>query len=646
MSGYRIWIEGLEMDLDEKTGRIATTKQDFDFFAIGSANGGLVKASRINRISLPLTSKNRTQLQQISPLSIIGTKTRENLSIRITSGIDVLPVGICQIVGVQDRIEIDAQSTKKNFFDALDGLYLNDIDLSAYNGLWDDSRRDGVRDTSSGLVCPVVSSGQFLDDPGNNCLDLYTYGVANVPFFYYKTIFEKILAFVGYSLGSAAGYNSFVTDSRYLNSAMSTRLVFNEQWLAKKEFIATNDGTQVVPSDTIPPFAAASQPKINFTIVTGNGDGFFDLASDTYSVNNPDTALEYFRGTVTFSCRTSKVGAALFSMLKNGVAIGTTTYANDIVIIESGIIEFKHNDSIEVHALNNFSAGNLNVTNAKLQLKTINTTDTDLTQASDWYLYFNQLLPRIPLKTFIVDFMIMYGLLMKEKNGELYFKGISEILSSPVTGPTSTELSREDKSALPKISYKLPGFAKSNEYRWNVQADEPIINDDHGMGSIVIDNDQLADVITRYTSIFTASDTNYVVRINQCADFPIYDQGAPAFTKAASFGNRLVMLRADDGVNVRFIAGTSRTDYLIGYFIDPNRTPNFDWAEILGDKYSEFEEALNKLAVVDQRFFLTLTEFCNADLMVTKHKRGTLYLVAAIDNYVEGQSSVFKMIRI
>src|SRR5688572_20797403 len=105
-----VHIDGHLMDVDEKTSRIALTLQHFSFLNLGT-----VKANRTNRISLPLTNNNRAKLEQIHALTVISDKPYQNHSISIIDGVALLPVGVCQITGVKDRIYLDVQAAVKGF---------------------------------------------------------------------------------------------------------------------------------------------------------------------------------------------------------------------------------------------------------------------------------------------------------------------------------------------------------------------------------------------------------------------------------------------------------------------------------------------------------------------------------------------------
>jgi len=631
-------ISGYLMEVDDKVGRISKTFQVFDLKNLGS-----VKADITNRISIPTTNYNVTQLELIAPLSIITTKPYQNLPIQLVQdGQNIIVNGVCQIVSIGDRISIDAQGGIKSFWDSLEGLYLNDIDLSTWNGLWDNDRHDTVRNTTTGLVCPVVNTGQLVD--GTTYVNGYTYGSAMIPFFYYSTIIDQIFSLVGYSKSGTI----FSDTNRYSKMVMNPRFVYNDNWITKKEFTATNNGNQTI--------SPATYTKINFTDVINNEDGLFDITNDRLTVSTSDSieagaSVSFLRGKLFLSLQTTAiavgvdiiryVGGDPFSPVPVSAAIVNNT---NIITIESNILDLYDGEYYDCFI--EITAGG---TISKSTLKFIAEKTTDLSvslipSSPDQYWFFNQLLPRFTLKSFIVDFMKMFGLVITEKNNIVTFKTIKEILND--IAPSSVELSRENKEETPLKNFDLSGFGQANKYYWVVQEDELVITDSYGLGKFLVVNSTLPDSKDIYTSLFTASDQITQTRINQAADIKIYDQTVPGFTKAASFGTRLLLLRNDDGVNFRFKSGTDRTDYFIGYFIDKNQAYNLDWQELLDEYYPEYIAVLNKWCTVQQEYFITLVESAQLDLTKPATKDGIKYIIEKVNNYVPDDFAKFNLIRI
>jgi len=286
-----IYIDGVQVDVDDKLGKIAPVRQVASFLSLGS-----IRADSTNRLSFPPTQLNLKTFGQVAALSSTSTKPRENLSIRIVQdGVTVIPSGICQVTGMASRIEVDVQSGVKGFWDSLEGKYLNDIDLSAWNGQYETDRKDTSRNTTSGLVTPVVNYGQLVD--GTTYVDGYTYESAVVPFFYYHTIMTQIFALVGYEKAGSI----FSDTNRYSKLAMSTRLVYNEVW-AQRKFCQTFKDTISSDNDGTGPFYDRSNPFL-FTSVKQGLDNFFNEVNARYEVTNADTALEFFRVKIKLECQ-------------------------------------------------------------------------------------------------------------------------------------------------------------------------------------------------------------------------------------------------------------------------------------------------------------------------------------------------------
>lgn len=641
-----IYIEGYKMDVDDKVGKVATTYQHFDFLNIGS-----VKANVTNRLSLPLTNNNKQRLEQIAPLSVITTKPYRNLSIMIIQdGQATIPSGVCQITGIQDRFNIDVQSGIKNFFDALDGKYLNDLDLSAYNGLWDNDRHDSLRNTTSGLCNPLIDYGHFVNN--STYVDAYTYGSAVIPVIAYSTLMDKLFLLAGYNKSgsifstSGAGY-------RYFQMGLMTRLVYNDVWMTKKKASATFMGTTVYQSlglDTIFHYNKIT----DFNKVTDNIDTYYDLANAWYKITS-GAAIPFFRATHTFTGYVDSIaggaGFCTFHIYKNGVSVASVSGTAGNTFSVSYTDDCQLNDYFECYIgirSNPAAVIDFTISSLRHDITPVNTTDTNRVQSTNWHWYFDQLLPRISLKDFFIDFMKMFCLAIRESNGTLEVKYIKDILGD--TSPTTVEISRENKTKQPTISYDLQGFGKTyNNHWWVVQSDETLISTDFGKGSFSIDNTQLPVSVDRYTSLYTASPLSInTYGLPSMSSVKIYDQTVPGFKKAASYGSRLILMSYSSVSTraVRHKAGTNRTDHRIGWFIDKqNQIINLDWQEFLNEFYSEYVDVLNRFVRVDQEYLVSLVEAKQMDLFKLKTKEGITYIIEKVENHVSGQFAKFKLIR-
>jgi len=626
------------MDVDDQVAKIAMTFQSFEFLELGSK-----KADYLNRLSLPITPRNKKNIGLVSPLQSLSSKTRENLSVRIVqNGIEVVPSGVCQIVSVQDRIQLDVQSGVRGFWDLLEGLYLNDLDLSTWNGLWDNDRRDSVRNATAGLVSAVVNSGQLVDS--GSYVNAYTYGTAMIPFLYYHTIMEQLFALVGYAYDGSI----FGDTDRYSKMVVSCGFDFSKVWLAAKKFTAVKTSSQ---SGSGFGFAAI---KITFQTFVNGTDGFFDSTNHQYLVDNPDTALEYFSGRFSFIGRaTYSVEQASVELRINGVAMTNAQFVfnggidgDKTLKIITDVYDLKDGDDISmwIFGPGNDPGENITVESGVLTFLPSNSTNTNIIQDTDWYIYFNQLLPRITLKAFIKDFMMMFGLVMTEKNNTVTFSKWEEILTDIL--PSSAELSKQNKSVKLELGYNVSPWCRNNYFYWVVQSDEAVIDSDYGSGNIEVDNDVVAESREVYTSIFTASDQVTENKTIDSAQITIYNSSGPAFTKAISFGFRLLLLRADDGVNVRFKTGTDRTGYFIGYFIDKNQSFTLDFQEIVNEHYNTYKKVLGNYADANGEFLINQVQALSMSLTKPMARDGVLYIAEKVGPFVSGEFSNFKLIRL
>jgi len=647
MSTYKITIEGYVMDLGSDSFNIRRTLRHFDFLKVGTS----IVADRTNRLSLPLSPVNINILQMLDPIKALTTRPYRNLSIVIEQSGGAKPiVGVCQITSVRDRIFIDVQSRIKSFWDALEGLYLNDINLFSLNGRWRENEHDAARANTSGMISAIVNQGQLVDHT--------TYvdhtNTVQIPFIYYHTVMTQVFALVGYS---KAG-NIFSDTTRYLKMAMSLNLKYNEVWLntviglrVLTEPVSVFGVNSVVPGLSMDgvSYSSSLNPTVKWTI-NNPTQGCLQVRF------GEGTQYDYFaKVKFRFTCKVTMLAGSVANitatMLQATIGnIASTTVVNgDTIILESNYVSIQNQNAgalsndFKIFLSSSVIGSNASFSQGVLEVIPLNTTDTNVVQDGFWYWYFNQLLPRITLKDFIKDFMRMFGLVIREDNNTVTFKTIQEILSD--TTPTANELSRENKEIIPTIKYKPEGFGQTNNYYWTVQDDELVIKDTYGMGKFLLDNLTLPVIQDIYTSLFSASNSITETRITKAAEIKIYDQGTSAFTKAASYGYRLILLRASDGVNYRYVAFTDRTNYLIGYFIDKAQTYSLDWQELLTQYYTEYVDMLNRYVTVEQQFLITNKEMKELDMFKLKTKDGVTYLLESISDYQSDKFASFKLIK-
>lgn len=629
-----IYIDGIFMDTDDKVGKIAVTYQNFVFLSLDR-----IRANYTNRISLPLTTNNRLKLDQMAPLSAISTVPYTNHSIRIVqAGIEIIPSGVCQITGVQDRIEIDVQSGIKGFFDALEGFYLNDLDLSAYNGNWGRSEREAVRSTTSGLICPVVETGEsILVDAG-----AYTkyYATASddvhskfTPFFYYHTLISMIATFTGFTFSGSI----FSEANHYLKMILACGHQYDDKFINDHKVIIKTTTSQSTVVTTL----------INFETLVIDLPGYYNSTDDNIVVQNSDTALDFmpvqlnltvagWNGVNANNDRVEILKNGSLLIQNNPTFLTQTGAVRTFVTIKTSV---KNGDIFEARIVSG-TGSNVGITSAVLSFGVFLSSETGdalapLNSSYPQYYYFNNLLPRIALKDFIKDFMKMFGLVCSEENNIITFKTIEEVLTGL---PTTSELLKENKKRKININYAL-SYPKTTFFKWIIAEIDTTINSVFGRGEYSLTSVPNESSF-EYESLFTASQKTTIANMANIANINVYNH----FT---TFGYRLLMVRANDGINVRYVSGgTSRTDYLIAYFIDPKQQYSLDFQEFINQFYGTYIDVLNNYAAIEQEFLISQVQSVSMDLLTTKHKQGITYLVEQVSSFVPGKFAKFKMIRI
>lgn len=637
-----VYINGMQMSVSEVTKPIAITYQASDLSSLGS-----LLANYSNRIELPITDVNLNNLEQISPLDVITTKPYSNQIIFTKQNGILTLVGVCQIVGINKTISIDAQGSIRSFFDNIRGKYLTDLDLSAYNGIWDDTTRDNVRNTTSGLLCPLVESGH-LRDFGGGIFDLYTYGDANIPFFYYSTLIDRMFTLAGFNKAGAI----FSDANRYLIMIMSTLLGYSSTYLYHRYGKADGSGT-----------ASVVTPGLNSTIlwnvgtVINGAGGYMSVANDQYKVlAGPATAYYKVKITLAGTITTTHANGGDTSILRlrvNGATVASLTYLASGAVTSDSLLthtlNVKLNDVIDIQLFTqNVGPAIPTVINfvGTMEVQPLATTDTDM-NLSGCYRVYSELMPKILLIDFLREFMILFGLQATESNGTVTFSHIETNLN---TAPSNELDGLEVTGTDTPIEYELSGIGKLNYFYWSKSDIDTTLATDYGYGvSTSIANNNLPPTKTILQSIFSMSGQVFPpvgLAGASIANIPIYNKATPAFIKANSFGVRMLLVRTNGtGVNARFKAATNRTDYKIAWFVDSAQTYSLDLQQLHNEYHSALFKLFTRYKGLAKTFVISDTAFKLMNLLTPKLIKNRVYIIKKVSNYIANSPVVITFIK-
>ena len=209
----QLYIGDQLIDLYPQT-RIAITLQASDIAELKDR-----RASRSNRFSVPRTSVNELALGHAHLVQSGSTSPYVRLAARYMIGsLPVFRRGYAVVMGANDTsYELMLTDAVTDFFAAIDGKYLSDLDLSDYNHTWTLSDIVAAAGNTDGYIYPVAAFTQeagYITD-ASTTIDIRR----SLPVVYFKTILERIVQEAGFELDPD-------TDS-YFNSDHFARLALS-----------------------------------------------------------------------------------------------------------------------------------------------------------------------------------------------------------------------------------------------------------------------------------------------------------------------------------------------------------------------------------------------------------------------------------
>lgn len=640
-----IYIAGLQYDVSSET-VIALTVQAFNF----STALNSVKANYTNRITLPLTAGNKLKLEMIAPLNVITTKPYATQAIRIVQdGFEIIPNGVCQIVEVQNTIVLDVQSGAKGFVDAITNRYLTEIDTSDVDVTWGKAAADTNRANTTGLCAPVVDYGFRLNDSTIDVLNNNVSFVNDLATNAANAVVRPVLG-LDYIIGKIIGLAGFKTkagtllsDANYSAMGVPVGLLQDSDWLKRKE--------GKVRLDVTGPINNGVNTQLNIlSVISGNQDGFWDPATERYlvsgAINNFDVKV---RGIIYMTnTGTANVGSLLVN--RNGVGVATSINA----IAGGAVVAYgfettatnllMQNGSTITLKINPGGAGTVTIVDGWMEVITVASTDTFLpASVSGGYTAFSKLLNRMLITDFLKTVFQIFDVVIKEKNGTIYFNTLESIINDPAPIDWSNKIAPDE---VPKVNFSTP-FAQSNIVQWN----NPLV----GNSTFGIANTTLTPSTTIINSVAQPSEEYQAQEIYsgiKCAKIPVFGPlsgvgDESTVQQALNIKLRFILMRAKAGPEPAVsYNGTGRSDYKVGYFMDTSQAFYLHWAKILSTYYKSHQRILNSWKSVSMLMSLTSLDVYAFDSFKPIHIKGQKYLVEKINEFIPGKSVKVDFIKI
>ena len=645
---YAIKVNGSYLDLYPNT-VIAQTLKALDIGALASRSFNFT-----NRISIPKTINNDIILGRSWDIDSITNVPYTKLSATIeVSGIEIVSEGILYIQDIGKDYNVNIISGSKGFFDSISTKTLNDL-----TGFTKASTRNDVasyRNTTQDVLYPVVIN-ETIDSPQ----------VTQLSFIYYHSIIKKIFTDAGYTYSGSVFSNTkflkkivsaFGTTKGYVPSFVENRRASGYITTTQSFSVQNNGTSQLI--------------QFTGTNLPGNSIAYWDTTASHYkSVDASITA-----GVLLYSCNvritiniTVEAGKTVNLVLRDqsgnvvdnvATNVGSGTYTYDFVeknitntgfLTEPPIARNGTTYGIRLAALYNSPAGastltcdvivnsgSIEVTPLEIPLSVSN--GTGLTS----YIYYASLLPTVKQSDILKDFAVRYGILFNEKDGNVECKYIEEIVNSTPIDWTS----KRDRNKNDQLQYSVGDYAQSNYFRYSNSDDT--VNSDLGIGSFNIPNINIQLTTDIFTSIF--DNTGSAIANNIFAAYLPTDAnyfGAYPKVYGQIDGIKLLLTRSKYSLepSVTYINSTSYSDYLVGYFEDPQQSDSMSMQQYINNHYQSYISLLQNVKKIVRYYNLSPLDIARFDFTVPIYDGGSMYLVNEIKNYVSGKVTAVELIKI
>lgn len=668
----RLYIEGVLADLDPAA-IIALTLQFYS-----PLNLDFVKASHSNEFKLPLTVVNQVILGLAGSIKSTSQVLKDKLAIRyVQNGVEIIPNGVMAVNSVDStHAACVLYSAFRDIYTLLNNRSLNDLDYTDLNQAFEhgdfyDLRLEAeVAGGGGEIFSAIVNLGENIVLNGNvEYIDNYVI-IPPAPnsflpiLFGYKQVLQRMITQAGFKYDWGKLFDGVYDNPKFNSLAIMQagyagqyRFQYSDAFKQAVEFSALVDA-----DETFTNIGAGAERRLFFKNTTKESDFYLPdapgAARSRYVVTNADTALGYFSGTFRFQGFISRSGSACeVSIYVNGVAAtGTGTMAlavglNDVNIYidpTTYYLGFKDGDIIEV---------GVHQTGANPCAMTYNAGDIfnfTLMGAGLSYVYLNQILPSLNQLAVFKDFLFRFGQIPKEKNRELTFKSLKDILSD-VTGMINWTTKRDKKQG----SYEIHLTQAQRNFFKYVSSDS-FVDDGYGQGYYNLDDSNLK-ALTEFRSIFSSSLDTIIYGIHT-ANIPRqtgFVDGFPQFT--SSTGARLLLTRMNEPVEPPIVMdlfpnNTPQTSYVVAAFskvdaIAYERSLSYqnvlkEWYTSDGIMSTGFLQRLNNAKLVTRFYYLTDGDIQNFDTHKMIFDDGDYLIFPTIKNFVPGKVTEVELLKL
>lgn len=627
-----LYIENELVDLPPNV-IIAQTLQVFDPGRLGSIVTNFTSSVRLKdtflnerRFGFLSNSKTKSDV----PYSSLSCKYIEN-------GIPLIREGRVIVNEVNDGLNLSIYSGPWGFFEIIQDLTLWDLDFSDLNGPWTASVRDSARDAPTGIVQALVDDGRLVQDQISTAPTIENQGTTlKPPQIYYHTVIEKIFESAGFEY-----VGDIFTNDIYKKLAMPLGVIYlDPAFLESKMFFAAAPGDQILINPTV-----LTDVIFNVNVKQGS-DNFYD-GSSKYVVENPDTPDRYLRLrlnallTITVTGGTIDIVVDATGVAPGGTAIetnvGTGTYTLELTT------PFQDDDEVAVRIIKNTGTPTVTIVAGNFYSTVITGTDDAEffpTIVAD-YVYFQKLFELKSQIDFLKEFCVRFNVQITQINNVLHVNTMNHILDN-VSGPDWTHKRHAGKD---RIRYGFSTYARVNVLKTPIDSEfTPDLTEKYGNGEFEIPNENIRESFTLYTSFFQAT--------QMVSTFGVFMLNMNLLPDGANFGRkpglRLFFVRENYAHEPPVLYDTvDRTNYLVGYFFDPNQTYELSWQFFINQFHQKFiDRCLRKVRFLEREYNLNDLDIFSFNQQVPIRDNNERFLVTKIINRISGRVCKVELLKI
>lgn len=539
---------------------------------------------------------------------------RKNRARVVKNGVDVVKNGFAEIRSIDKTINFVVYEGNVDFFAAIEGKTLYDLDLSALNHGFDLDTVINLNPVTGGVKYPLINYGTYVNNARTvDCKDLR-------PAIFAFTILNKIIEDSGFT---AEG--SILSNTKWQKIIIPFINGFNKElFYNKSPYPIIFDGESAV---------GATFPT---SFIVGQGDNNHNPPYPQYSLSGG----MYLRYKIT-DCSPGAGGISisingttyLTSPTHDGIGSFYTDSISEIGLAASVGVKLTYvNCTVEIlggRFYGTLTPDDVSVLEGDFSVYFPPTTKSNLSGSSDVWLAMEaeanedhfetramqNFLPDMTQKEFVKWFGQMFHVLFKTSyhDKKLILKTFTEIVNdtSNAINWTNNLHSRDWQ-----LEYRIGSYSRNNTFKYKEDSEDKAIDFGLGDGSIKIDDSTLAVESEIFNSPFAATamglyledlDVAFINKLDENNEFKVKTEPRILIDDVSTLDDDVTY---DNGVESEI----TDTDIPVPYFIRLDKDFNLGFNNsILIDNYSAFTTVLNKSKKLIAPFKLTAVDFHNLD---------------------------------